>query len=255
MPDRKKIQINTPDGWRFSELQLRREANGDLSFNLDALRAILVDPTDADWLMSHPEDHLADVLTELYRRSVVELDAEDPVLEQLIGEVREERRRERDPPACTVTDAATGETLARVSPADVPGGAAGARKSAATRAVREAAGGRTVLLTGPDGLRRRYPPELARRRRGTRYQVPCGQPDCGGWRDPRAAACRVCWATPAPAQAARDQAIRAAWQAGTPLRELARRHGLTASRVQQLCAGLPRVAPDETGTRNNTHTD
>lgn len=88
----KTISIETPAGWRFSDLRLRREDNGDVSFDTDALRAVLVNPSDYDWLMSHHEDALGEVLHRLYAASVEHLGAEDPVQETIIAEVLEEDR-------------------------------------------------------------------------------------------------------------------------------------------------------------------
>lgn len=88
---RKTIPINTPVDWRFSDLQLRRTPEGDISFDLDALQAVLVNgKADLDWLMSHHEDYLAELLTHLYAASVEHLGAEDPVVERLIAEIKDE---------------------------------------------------------------------------------------------------------------------------------------------------------------------
>jgi hypothetical protein len=92
---RKPIGISIPADWRFSALQLKRAKGGDVSFDLDALRSILTDPADLDWLMTHPEGHLAEVLTWLYAHSVKHHGAEDPVVERLIAEVRAEDAPER----------------------------------------------------------------------------------------------------------------------------------------------------------------
>jgi hypothetical protein len=81
MPD-----ICIPDGWRFSDLQLVLRSDGEVSFHLDHLRAALADPADLERLLDTSEDALANLLFELYERT----GAEDPVMERLIAEVRDE---------------------------------------------------------------------------------------------------------------------------------------------------------------------
>lgn len=92
----RSLSLDIPDGFRFSSLHLRREANGDVTLDLDVLRTLLADPADLDWLMSSHESNLAQVLTQLYAVSVAHCGAEDPTFEQLIAEMRP-RRRPRGP--------------------------------------------------------------------------------------------------------------------------------------------------------------
>jgi hypothetical protein len=78
--------LNLPPDWRFSDLNLALQPDGEVSFNLDHLRAALADPADLERLLDAPEDALANVLFELYERT----GAEDLVMERLIAEVRDE---------------------------------------------------------------------------------------------------------------------------------------------------------------------
>ncbi|MDQ3832249.1 MAG: hypothetical protein M3315_01170, partial [Actinomycetota bacterium] len=67
---RKGIRINIPEGWRFSALQLQRDPQtGDIAFSIPALKEV-IHPDDVDWLMSHPEGHMAEVLVKLYKVAV-----------------------------------------------------------------------------------------------------------------------------------------------------------------------------------------
>ena len=86
----KALRISIPEGWRFSNLQLSRsKATGDISFSIEALEQV-VDPDDVQWLMTHNEEYLCDVLVRLYDIAVRDFGAEDATVETLIGEIRDE---------------------------------------------------------------------------------------------------------------------------------------------------------------------
>ena len=86
----KALRISIPEGWRFSDLQLKRsKETGDISFSIEHLKQV-VDPEDVDWLMANPEGYLCEVLVRLYDIAVREFGAEDTTVETLIAEIRDE---------------------------------------------------------------------------------------------------------------------------------------------------------------------
>ena len=78
-----------PEGLRFSELGLARDASGDVSFDWAPIERICqASGIDVELFRDGPEDNLASLLTAWYRAHLAAGGTRDPVYEDLIGEVR-----------------------------------------------------------------------------------------------------------------------------------------------------------------------
>lgn len=82
------IRITIPDALRFADLRLRRESNGDLSFETAPLELIAeASGAAAGELMRSGEDGLASIITAWYHAARARGEPPDPVAEDLVAEI------------------------------------------------------------------------------------------------------------------------------------------------------------------------
>lgn len=82
------LRITIPDNLRFADLRLRREPDGDLSFETAPLEQIAAASDDAvGELMRSGDDGLATVITAWYHAARARGEPPDPVAEDLVAEI------------------------------------------------------------------------------------------------------------------------------------------------------------------------
>lgn len=81
-------KICIPEGVRYADLKLAREADGDLSFDWAPIERICdASGLDIEFFKSGPEDHVCQLITHWYNAHVAAGGERDPVSDDLITEM------------------------------------------------------------------------------------------------------------------------------------------------------------------------
>jgi hypothetical protein len=90
---KKFVRIVVPDEVQFKDLELFREENGNVRYNLDTMNKV-IDASGVDPVMLLDWGNLSLLLVAWHERAVSGGEPRDPVMVELMSEVMEEMRRE-----------------------------------------------------------------------------------------------------------------------------------------------------------------